>query len=388
MSRLVSRLDHFPETIFATMTNLAVARGAVNLGQGFPDEDGPRSMLDEAARQIREGNNQYPPGRGFAGLRAAIATDRQKNLGHHLDPENEVLVTVGATEAISATVLALVEPGSEVVVIEPYYDAYAAAVALAGATLVPVPLLPDGDTDTGWRLDHAALRAAVGPATAMVIINTPHNPTGHVFGADDLEVVADLARRHDLLVLSDEVYEKLLYDGRHHAPIALLPGMRERTVTVSSAAKCLNVTGWKTGWALSTPEIIDAVTKAKQFLTFVGVGHVQPAVAHALDNEQAWIGGLRDEMQRRRDLLMDGLDRAGFDVKACAGGYFVIADATPLGVTDAADFCTGDLIDRGVVGIPVSAFATSPDTGHLDPLVRFAFCKREHLIRDAVARLI
>ncbi|MBI9000354.1 pyridoxal phosphate-dependent aminotransferase [Corynebacterium sp. CCM 9185] len=388
MSRLVSRLNHFPETIFATMTNLAVEKGAVNLGQGFPDEDGPRSMLEEAVRQIRGGNNQYPPGRGFAGLRAAVAADRRRSHGHSLDPDTEVLVTVGATEAISATVLALVEPGSEVVVIEPYYDAYAAAVALAGATLVPVPLLLDACSDSGWRLDHAALRAAVGADTSMIIINTPHNPTGHVFCSDDLEAVADLARRHDLLVLSDEVYEKLVYDGRAHTPIALLPGMRERTVTVSSAAKCLNVTGWKTGWAMSTPEIIDAVTKAKQFLTFVGVGHVQPAVAHALDNEQAWMERLRDDMQRRRNLLMDGLDQAGFDVKACAGGYFVIADATPLGVTDAAEFCTGALIDRGVVGIPVSAFATSGNTGHLDPLVRFAFCKRENLIRDAVARLV
>ncbi|MEZ2122071.1 MULTISPECIES: aminotransferase class I/II-fold pyridoxal phosphate-dependent enzyme [unclassified Corynebacterium] len=388
MSRLVSRLDHFPETIFATMTNLAVEKGAVNLGQGFPDGDGPRSMLDEAIRQIREGNNQYPPGRGFSGLRAAVAADRERSLGHRLDPNFEVLITVGATEAIAATVLALVEPRSEVIVIEPYYDAYAAAVALAGAKLVPVPLLPDVDSDTGWRLDHRALSSAVSTSTAMIIINTPHNPTGHVFDADDLGIIAELSCRHDLIVLADEVYEKLVYDGRTHTPIAMLPGMRERTVTVSSAAKCLNVTGWKTGWAMSTPEIIDAVTKAKQFLTFVGVGHVQPAVAHALDNEQAWIAGLRDDMQRRRDLLIDGLDRAGFRVKPCAGGYFVIADATPLGVTDAAEFCTGALIERGVVGIPVSAFATSGNTGHLDPLVRFAFCKREHLIRDAVARLV
>lgn len=387
MSRLVSRLDQFPETIFATMTNLAVEKDAVNLGQGFPDEDGPQSMLDEAVRQIRTGNNQYPPGRGFAGLRAAVATDRNESYGHSLDPDTEVLITVGATEAISATVLALVEPGSEVIVIEPYYDAYAAAVALAGAELVPVPLILDSASDSGWSLDHDALGAAVSSTTSMIIINTPHNPTGHVFGDQDLETIADLARRNDLVVLSDEVYEKLLYDGRRHSPIALLPGMRERTVTVSSAAKCLNVTGWKTGWAMSTPELIDAVTKAKQFLTFVGVGHVQPAVAHALVNERAWIADLRDDMQRRRDLLMDGLDRAGFDVKACAGGYFVIADATPFGVTDAAEFCTGDLIDRGVVGIPVSAFATSGNAGHLEPLVRFAFCKREELIRDAIARL-
>ncbi|MBN9643507.1 aminotransferase class I/II-fold pyridoxal phosphate-dependent enzyme [Corynebacterium mendelii] len=384
MSRLVSRLDGFSETIFATMTNLAVSRGAINVGQGFPDEDGPQSMLDEACRQIAAGNNQYSPGRGEMILRQAVATDRGLSTGMEVDPESQVLITVGATEAITATVLALVEPGREIIVVEPYYDAYAAAAALAGARLVPVALELDDD---GFHLDPAALAAAVTRDTAMIIINTPHNPTGIVLEEQQLKAIADIAIAHDLLVLVDEVYEKLVYDGRRHLPLAAIDGMAGRTITVSSAAKCLNVTGWKTGWAIGQPDVIDAVAKAKQFLTFVGCTPVQPAVAHALLNEREWMARLCASMQSRRDQLSAALVQAGFRVYPTGGGYFIVADAAPLGVDDAAHFVTTTLIDHGIAAIPVSPFASSGNRHRFDSLVRFAFCKKEQTIAEAAAVL-
>ena len=282
----VRRLRPLGETIFATMSRLAASTGAINLGQGYPDSDGPRVMLDEAIAAIERGENQYAPGRGTATLRRAICEDRDRRLGQRWDPDTECLVTVGATEGITAAVLGLVEPGAHVVLIEPFYDSYRAAVTLAGAEWTTAPLVSGPD---GWRLDLAALREAVRDDTAMIIINTPHNPTGTIFTDAELEAVAAEARRVGAIVLADEVYERLLYDGHPHRSIADVPDMRDRCVVVSSAAKTFNVTGWKTGWVLGCPEIVSAVTTAKQFLSYVGVTHVQPAVARGLDECGDWV---------------------------------------------------------------------------------------------------
>ncbi|MGI9206898.1 MAG: pyridoxal phosphate-dependent aminotransferase [Rhodococcus sp. (in: high G+C Gram-positive bacteria)] len=380
--RTVARLRPFASTIFAEMTDLAIRHDAINLGQGFPDVDGPPQMLEIARQAIADGVNQYPPGSGIPALRQAVAADRADRYGIEHDPDCEVLVTVGATEAISAAVLGLVEPGEEVLLTEPYYDSYAAAVALAGATRRTVPLARAG---AGFVLDVDALRAAITDRTRMLIVNTPHNPTGTVYDETALTALAELACEHDLLVLSDEVYEHLVFDGRRHIPLASLPGMAERTVTVSSAAKTFNVTGWKIGWALGPRELIDAVRAAKQFLTFVGGAPFQPAVAHALTHEQDWIRSMRDDLQRKRTLLSDALKGAGFGVLDSAGTYFVCADLTPLGYRDGVAFCR-ELPERiGVAAVPVSVFVD--DTQAWNHLVRFAFCKRDDVLAEAVDRL-
>lgn len=380
--RTVTRLRPFASTIFAEMTDLAVRHDAINLGQGFPDVDGPASMLEAARRAISDGVNQYPPGSGIPSLRAAIADDRATRYGIRYDPECEVLVTVGATEAISAAILGLVEPGDEVLLTEPYYDSYAASVALAGAVRRTVPLTRSGN---GFVLDVDALRAAVTDRTRMLVVNTPHNPTGTVYDSHSLTALAELACDRDLLVLSDEVYEHLVFDGRTHIPLASLPGMAERTITVSSAAKTFNVTGWKIGWALGPRELIDGVRAAKQFMTFVGGAPFQPAVAHALAHEQDWVTAMRDDLQRKRSLLSNALSDAGLAVSDSGGTYFVCADLTPLGYTDAVAFCR-ELPSRvGVAAVPVSVFVDDvPSWNHL---VRFAFCKRDEVLVEAVGRL-
>ncbi|GGG22587.1 putative aminotransferase [Rhodococcoides trifolii] len=378
----MKRLRPFAHTIFAEMTALATTHDAVNLGQGFPDTDGPAGMLEAARKAIASGLNQYPPGPGMPVLRQAVARDRAARFGTEYDPGSEILVTVGATEAVSAAMLGLVEPGSEVVLIEPYYDSYAAAVALAGGIRKSVPLVADGD---GFALDLDALRAAVTPATRMIVVNSPHNPTGTVFTDAELEAVADVARERDLLVLTDEVYEHLVFDGGHHTPIATLPGMFERTVTVSSAAKTFNATGWKTGWACGPAPLIDAVRTAKQFMSFVGAAPFQPAVAYALDNEQQWVLDLRDSLQRKRDTLAAALRHAGFGVKKSQGTYFVCADIAPLGFDDADSFCRALPERIGVVGVPVDAFVDHPE--HWKTLVRFAFCKQDDVLAEAATRL-
>ena len=380
-SVVVGRLREFGGTIFAEMTELAQRHAAVNLGQGFPDWDGPPRMLEIAREQIAGGNNQYPPGRGIADLRAAIAEDRAARCGQRFDPASEVLVTVGATEAIAAAILGLVEPGSEVVLIEPYYDSYAAAVALAGATRVSVPLVRDGRR---FVLDIDALRAAVGPKTAMIVVNSPHNPTGTILTDAELRAIAEVAVERDLLVLSDEVYERLTFDAPH-APLASLPGMAERTITVSSAAKTFNVTGWKVGWALAPKPLLDGVLAAKQFLTYVGGGPLQPAVAHALRHEQAWVESLRASLQAKRDRLSSALDGAGLAPFASEATYFVCADVAGLGADDALRFCRDLPASRGVAGIPVSVFTDHPESWRT--IVRFAFCKADAVLEEGVRRL-
>lgn len=381
-SRTVARLRPFASTIFAEMTALAVEKKAVNLGQGFPDTDGPPAMLETAREAIASGLNQYSPGPGMPVLRAAIADDRAARFGLRYDPDSQILVTVGATEAISATLLGLIESGDDVLLIEPFYDSYAAAIALAGATRTAVPLVSDGN---GWTVDTDALERAIGPRTRMLIVNSPHNPTGTVFDRDTMIRIADIAVTHDLLVLTDEVYEHLTFDGTVHTPIATLPGMFERTVTVSSAAKTFNATGWKTGWALGPAELIDAVRAAKQFMTFVGGTPFQPAVAYALEHEQAWIAQMRDGLQRKRDTLSAALAATGADVKYSAGTYFVCADFAPIGRGDAYEFCRSlpDLV--GVAAVPVTAFVDEP--APWKSLVRFAFCKQDEVLADAAERL-
>ncbi|MBF6205964.1 pyridoxal phosphate-dependent aminotransferase [Streptomyces gardneri] len=378
----VARLRPFASTIFAEMTELAVRYDAVNLGQGFPDTDGPVSMLEVARRAIADGLNQYPPGRGMPVLRQAVAADRARRYGTDYDPESQVLVTVGATEAISAAVLGLVEPGQEVVLIEPYYDSYAAAVALAGARRRTARLVAEGDR---FVLDLDSLRAAITPQTRMLIVNSPHNPTGTVLDRSDLRAIAEIACEHDILVLTDEVYEHLVYDGAEHVSLATLPGMAERTIVVSSAAKTFSVTGWKTGWACGPAGLIDGVLAAKQFLTFVAGGPFQPAVAHAINHELGWVAQLRDALSDKRLRLSAALADTGLRVYPSAGGYFVVADITPLGAADGLGFCR-DLPKRlGVAAVPVSVFAD--DTAAWNHLVRFTFCKRDETLDEGVRRL-
>ncbi|MGH3934310.1 MAG: pyridoxal phosphate-dependent aminotransferase [Pseudonocardiaceae bacterium] len=380
---LVPRLQPFSSTIFAEMTGMAVRTGAVNLGQGFPDTDGPAGMLEVARSAIASGCNQYPPAPGIPELRTAIADHQAAHYGLRPDPETEVLVTVGATEAISAALLALVHPDDEVLLIEPYYDSYAAAVALAGAIRRCVPLVADGDR---FALDLDALATAITPATRALILNSPHNPTGTVLHHDELAAVAALAIEHDLLVIADEVYEHLVFDGAQHLPIATLPGMSQRTLSVSSAAKTFSVTGWKIGWLCGPERLVAAVRAVKQFLTFVGGAPFQPAVAHALRAERDWLTAHRAALQAKQHRLAAGLRAAGFGVRRSEGTYFICADVRPLGHSDGVQFCR-ELPDRaGVVAVPVQAFVDDPVPWR--HLVRFAFCKRDEVLDEAIARLL
>ena len=371
----VRRLQPFGETIFATMSAAAAKHKAINLGQGFPDTDGPPRMLEIAQREIARGNNQYTPGKGVESLRAAVANSRGVDI-------DEVLITVGATEAISATVLGLVEPGSEVIVFDPYYDAYAAAIALAGAQRVSVPLR---QVDKTWDLDPAAFESAITDNTSMVIVNSPHNPTGSVFTREALEEFARICVKHDLNVLSDEVYEHLVFDDNQHTRVSELPGMKDRTVTSSSAAKSFNATGWKTGWAIATPEHLDAVVKAKQFMTYVGPTPFQPAIAHAINNESAWLRRMVESLSVGKNILADGLRNAGLEVFDTAGTYFIVADVSPLGFDDSTDYCMGLPELQGVAAIPLAGFSDHKE--QWKSLVRFAFCKRHDVLREASERL-
>jgi N-succinyldiaminopimelate aminotransferase len=379
---LIPRLRPFVSTIFEEINVLAVANDAVNLGQGAPDTDGPPRMLEEARRAISNGINQYPPGAGRPELRAAIAEQRA-GYGTPFDPDTEVLVTVGATEAIAAALLALVEPGDEVVLVEPYYDSYAASVALAGATRRTVALRAEPSGRLGLDLD--ALRAAIGPRTKALLLNTPHNPTGSVLTHDELTAVAHLCVEHDLIAIVDEVYEVLVYDGLTHIPLGSLPGMAERTLTISSAGKMFNCTGWKIGWVCGPAPLVAAVRAVKQFLTFVGGAPFQPAVAHALRAESDWVRGLRTELSGKRDRLSTGLAEAGLDVYRCDGTYFVCADIRPLGFTDGAQLCR-ELPGRiGVAAVPVQVFTDHPDAWR--HIIRFSFCKRDEVLDRAIERL-
>jgi N-succinyldiaminopimelate aminotransferase len=370
----------FGTTIFAEMSELALSTGAINLGQGFPDTDGPRAMLDAAIDAINSGRNQYPPGAGVPELRLAIAEHQRRFYGLSVDPDREVLVTAGATEAIAAVVLALCEPGDEVVTFEPYYDCYAATIALAGGIRrTSVLRFPD------FAVDEASLRAAFSSRTRLVLLNSPHNPTGKVFSRAELDLICSLARQFDAWVVSDEVYEHLVFDGSTHIPVASLPAMAERTITISSAGKTFSVTGWKVGWLHGPPQAVAAARTVKQFLTYVASGPFQPAVALALGLGDDTYHDAASSLQTKRDLLCEGLATAGLEVARPAATYFVIADAAPLGVSEALDFCRQMPALCGVVGVPVSVFCDDKDAART--LVRFAFCKHDAVLNEAVARL-
>ncbi|MFI9001318.1 pyridoxal phosphate-dependent aminotransferase [Streptomyces sp. NPDC053541] len=377
------RLAEFGTTIFAEMSALAARTGSINLGQGFPDTDGPEEIREAAVRALRDGRgNQYPPGPGVPELRAAVAEHQRRFYGLEYDPDSEVLVTAGATEAIAAALLALVEPGDEVIALEPYYDSYAACIAMAGGVRVPVTLRPHAGA---FALDLDELRAAVTDRTRLILLNTPHNPTGTVLSRAELTAIAELAQERDLLVVTDEVYEHLVFDEGEHIPLASLPGMRERTVTIGSAGKTYSFTGWKVGWITATPELTGAVRSAKQFLTYVSSGPFQYAVAEALRLPDTYVRGLRAELLAKRDLLSEGLTAAGFGVHRPAGTYFVTTDIRPLGETDGFAFCRALPERAGVVAIPNAVFYDHREEGA--PFVRFAFCKRVEVLQEAVDRL-
>ncbi|MFR9790047.1 pyridoxal phosphate-dependent aminotransferase [Streptomyces sp. MB22_4] len=377
------RLAEFGTTIFAEMSALAVATGSINLGQGFPDTDGPEEVREAAVRALRDGRgNQYPPGPGVPELRTAIAAHQERRYGLSYDPDTEVLVTAGATEAIAAALLALLEPGDEVVALEPYYDSYAASIALAGGRRVPVTLRPH---EGSFRLDLDELRAAVTDRTRLLLVNTPHNPTGTVLTRAELAAIADLAVERDLLVVTDEVYEHLVFDDAEHFPLATFPGMRERTVTIGSAGKTYSFTGWKVGWVTSAPDLVAAVRSAKQFLTYVASGPFQYAVAEALRLPDSYFADFRADMLAKRDLLTGGLERAGFKVFRPAGTYFITTDIRPLGESDGFTFCRALPERCGVVAIPNAVFYDHREQGA--PFVRFAFCKRTGVLEEAASRL-
>lgn len=385
---LADRLQGFGTTVFAEMSALAVATGSVNLGQGFPDYPGPPEVLEVARSAIGTAADQYPPGPGIPELRAAVAEHQERFQGLRYDPGDEVLITAGATEALTATLLALLDPGDEVVLFEPMYDSYAAAVAMAGGVLRPVPLRPPTEGTGPWTFEVDELTAAVGAGAKLLLLNTPHNPTGKVFTPDELALIAELAVEADLLVLTDEVYEHLVFAGAEHVSIAGLPGMRERTLVVGSAGKTFNVTGWKIGWICGPPELITAVRTAKQFLTYVNGGPFQPAVAAGLRLPDAYFAALASDLEYRRDVLVDGLRAAGLHPIVPEATYFVtvdVRDVQPDG--DGLAFCRALPERAGVVAVPTVVFY---DPAHADlgrSLVRFAFCKSDAVLGEAVRRL-
>ncbi|WP_040495525.1 pyridoxal phosphate-dependent aminotransferase [Ilumatobacter nonamiensis] len=382
---LTDKLAGFGTTIFAEMSALAVETGAINLGQGFPDTDGPVEVLDAAVDAIRSGVNQYGPGLGHPELRQAIAEHQHRWFGLDIDPDTEVVVTAGATEALAAAMLGMLDAGDEVIVFEPMYDSYQAGIALAAASPVPVLLQPDADGV--WRFDADGLRAAVTERTKLILLNTPHNPTGKVFDRDELDTIASVAIEHDLIVVTDEVYEHLVFDGSAHVPIATLPDMFERTLTISSGGKTFHTTGWKIGWMTGPNELVTAARMAKQYLTFVNGAPFQPATAVGLRLGDDYFTGLRDNLQTARDHLTDGLGRAGFTTYRPAAGYFVTVDITPVAPDlDGMTFCRELPQRAGVVAVPESAFYMHPENG--DRFVRFAFCKQLPIIDAAVDQLV
>ncbi|HET6626725.1 MAG TPA: pyridoxal phosphate-dependent aminotransferase [Nocardioidaceae bacterium] len=379
-TRIAKRLQGIPATIFAEMSALAVTTNALNLGQGFPDQDGPGSIVEAAVTALREGRNQYPPGRGIPELREAVAAHQAKHYGIELDPATQALVTTGATEGIASAILALLNPGDEIVVLEPFYDSYVACIQMAGAVRRPVTLkAPD------FRLDVEALRAAVTGRTTAMLINSPHNPTGTVLTRDELQAIAAVATEHDLVVITDEVYEHLVFDDREHIPLCTLPGMWDRTLSISSAGKTFSFTGWKIGWATGPEDLVRAVESAKQWLTFSSGAPLQPAVAYALTQESGYYTGLAQELARKRDLLCAGLAELDMEVFKPEGTYFATSDIRRYGYRDGLEFCLALPERAGVVAIPSQFFYDDYEEGR--HMVRWAFCKETAVLEEGIRRL-
>ena len=383
-AHLTSKLQGFGSTIFAEMTALATTTGAINLGQGFPDYDGPSEVLDAAIDAIRSGRNQYPPGPGVLELREAISEHQRRFWNLEYDPDGEILVTAGATEALAGALLGILETGDEVVVLEPMYDSYQACIALAGAVARPVTLRPPD-----YVFDPEELRRAVTAKTRVILVNSPHNPTGSVLDDEQLRTISEIAIERDLIVVSDEVYEHIVFDGCSHRSIATFPGMRERTLVISSGGKTFNTTGWKVGWVCGPAPLVSAVRAAKQFLTYVSSGPFQPAIAVGLRLPDTYFADLASDLQSKRDRLVAGLRVAGFDVFEPRGTYFVTVDIRRLRPDgDGFAFCR-ELPDLcGVVGIPNVVFYDRSHEHEGRHMVRFAFCKRPESIDEAVGRLV
>jgi N-succinyldiaminopimelate aminotransferase len=368
-----------PTSIFQHMTVLALKHEALNLGQGFPDQDGPISLREVAAKQLIDGPNQYPPSKGLLSLRQAVAAHASKFYGLEYDPEDEVLITSGGTEAITGALMAMAGVGDEVVMIEPTYDSYRPMAEAAGAVVKAIKLKPPG-----WRLEEADLRAVIGPKTRAILINSPHNPAGRAFSREELEMLARVVRETDVVVICDEVYEHLVYDGKPHIPLATLPGMRARCLKIGSAGKIFSLTGWKVGWVCGPRELVSVVNKAHQFLTFTTSPALQAGVAHGLTHEMEFPLALTARLQKNRDVLAAGLSRLGFEVQPCEGTYFLTAGITKLTNEKDFAFCERLIREAGVALIPLSAFFKS---GTPDTFVRFGFCKQQSLIEQALARL-
>ena len=372
-------MREFGETIFAEMSALAVKTGAINLGQGFPDTDGPREIAELAITAIRDGHNQYPPGLGIKKLRDAISHHQMRFYGLEFDSETEVLVTAGATEAIAASLLAICEQGDEIITFEPYYDSYAASIALAGGVRRVITL---NTPDYSFSIDD--LEKLITAKTKAILLNSPHNPTGKVFTHNELSQIANLCIEHDLVAICDEVYEHLVFEGQH-IPLIQYPGMRDRTIQISSAGKTFSFTGWKIGWVCAQPALLDTVRTAKQFLTYVNGAPFQHAIAEALNLPDHYFDNFLEDMKVKRDCLSQGLEKAGLTTFTPQGTYFVTADIENLGYEDGKQFCLDLPVQCGVVAVPNVVFYDNKDLG--STLIRFAFCKRLDVLEEAVERL-
>jgi aspartate/methionine/tyrosine aminotransferase len=371
--------EQMQTSVFERMSLIAARHGAVNLGQGFPDFGWPEEILEVASRALKEGSNQYAPSRGLPVLREAVAVHYDEYFGQVLSADH-VCVTSGATEALGAAILATVEPGDEVIIFTPAYDSYAPMIRRAGGTPVEVALLPPA-----WRISSDAVAAAVGPKTRAMLFNNPHNPTGRLFEREELEAIADVAREHDLIVISDEVWEHVLLDGRCFTPIGTLPRMAERTIKIGSAGKIFSLTGWKVGWMVSTPDLTNVVARAHQFLTFSTAPNLQAAAAFGLAEGGSWIQPMRDRFQRARDRMTSGLERAGYKVVHSAATYFLCVDllASGIGAND-EEFATAAVEQAGVAVVPLSAFVERDPPRHL---VRLCFGKKDETIDAGVAAM-
>jgi len=378
-SQTASRLQPFGESVFATWSRLAIEHGAVNLGQGFPDFDGPPEVIEAAHRAMLNGHNQYAAMGGVPELTRAISDDWQASTGRVIDPGSEVTVTAGCTEAIAAAMLGLLNPGDEVIVFEPFYDSYPATIAMAGGIMKTLTTRPP---DFGINLD--AVRDAVTPRTRAILINTPHNPTGHVASRDELEGLATICLEHDLIVVADEVYDRIVFQGEH-IPIATIDGMWDRTMTLRSMAKTFSMTGWKIGWVIAPPVLTHAVRAAHQFQIYSVATPLQHGAAAALRLGDAYYSQLSSDYHARRELLCGALEQAGFGVCRPDGTYFVMCDHTPFGYADSEAFCMHLVKDVGVAAIPPASFYLNPEDGK--DLVRFAFCKTLPVLEEAIARL-